>query len=322
MSLKEIRAVVDEDLKKFDNYFKTVVRSNTPLLNIIMNYIIKTKGKQIRPLFTFLSAGLNGEITEKTHRGAAMIELLHTATLVHDDVVDDSFQRRGFFSINAVWKNKIAVLSGDYLLSRGLLVAVNHGDIDLLQVTSNAVKQMSEGELLQIEKTRKLDIKEEIYFDVIRMKTAVLIEACCVIGALSVSADQENVRRMSEFGIHTGIAFQIKDDILDYDASITGKPKGADLKEKKLTLPLIYALNVADAAERRHIRKIISEGKLSSVDFTEIKNFIDSKGGFDYAAERMMEYKDKAENSIIAYPDSEYRNSLVKLLEFVVNRNN
>lgn len=320
MKLKEIKAVVEKELITFDSYFKSTVKSSAPLLNIIMNYIIRTKGKQIRPLFTFLSAGLNGGITEKTYRGAAMIELLHTATLVHDDVVDDSIQRRGFFSINAIWKNKIAVLAGDYLLSRGLLVAVNHGDFDLLKVTSDAVRQMSEGELLQIEKARTLDIKEEIYFEIIRMKTAVLIEACCVIGALS-SADRESKpEQMREFGKYTGIAFQIKDDILDYDSSITGKPKGTDLKEKKLTLPLIYAMNIAPFTEKKHIKKLISGNSFSEQDFKNVKNFINEYGGFDYAVKRMQEYKNKAIDAIDEFQDSDYKSALIRLVEYVITR--
>jgi len=320
MSLKEIKLVVENELKEFDSFFNKELKSKAPLLNTILKYILRKKGKQIRPLFVFLSAGIAGDINPKTFRGAAMIELLHTATLVHDDVVDDSFQRRNLFSINALWKNKIAVLVGDYMLSKGLLMAIESGDFDLLEITSNAVKQMSEGELIQIEKARTLSIKEDVYFDIIRMKTASLIEASCAIGAKSVNADVSKLQLIKEFGLNTGIAFQIKDDLLDFSTESTGKLAGADLKEKKLTLPLIYALKEAGNSEKRKALSLISSGKNQKDVYQLILEFINNYGGFDYANNKLIEYKNLAMDSLLLFPESKYRHAMEQLLDFTISR--
>jgi len=322
MSLKEIRAVVETEVREFDVYFNQTFKVQAPLLNTVLRYIVKRKGKQIRPLFVFLSAGLSGKITDKTYRGAAHIELLHTATLIHDDVVDDSYQRRGFFSINALWKNKISVLVGDYLLSKGLLLSVEHKDYDLLEITSNAVRQMSEGELLQIEKARTLDIKEETYFKIIQMKTASLIESACAIGALSAGANDDTVKKMKDFGIFTGIAFQIKDDLLDYGSTLTGKPSGTDLKEKKLTIPLIYSLQEASLNEKRRIIRLISGKHNQKEVFSEVLEFINQYGGFEYSIDKMNDFKNKAINILHTFPESKYSEALIALLDFTINREN
>ena len=257
-TLQEIKKPIQSYMAEFEIRFRESMRSDAALLDKIMHYIVKRKGKQIRPMFELLSAGICGEIGDSTFRGASLIELLHTATLVHDDVVDDSYERRGFFSVNALWKNKIAVLVGDYLLSKGLLLSVDHKEFALLQIVSNAVREMSEGELLQIEKARRLDITEEVYFDIIRGKTASLIASCCAVGASSAGADEETVERMRKLGETIGIAFQIKDDLFDYQLhNKTGKPSGIDIKESKMTLPLIHALSTTDRSTRRGIIMII-----------------------------------------------------------------
>jgi octaprenyl-diphosphate synthase len=251
LSINDIKKPIAADIDAFEHRFKASMQSSVPLLDRITHYIVKRKGKQIRPMFVFFSAGVCGRITDATHRGAALVELLHTASLVHDDVVDNSYQRRGFFSINALWKNKIAVLVGDFLLSKGLLLSVQNNDFALLKIVSEAVRQMSEGELLQIEKVRRMDISEAVYYDVIRQKTASLLASCCASGASSAGADEETVERMRLFGEKTGIAFQIKDDMFDFGTDDVGKPVGIDIKEKKVTLPLIYALNNCDSAEKK-----------------------------------------------------------------------
>jgi octaprenyl-diphosphate synthase len=290
------------------------------LLDTIMHYIVQRKGKQMRPMFVFLTAGCMGEITEKTFRGAALIELLHTATLVHDDVVDDSNYRRGFFSINAIWKNKIAVLVGDYLLSKGLLLSVEHEDFDLLKSVSTAVREMSEGELLQIEKARKLDITEEVYFDIITKKTATLIASCCAVGFQSVGASNEEVEKARLFGEKVGIAFQIKDDLFDYGDAEIGKPLGIDIKEKKMTLPLIYALQNTDDSTKKRVIQIIKKESEDSNKVREVIDFVKSTGGLAYAHQKMNEIAEEARAILATFPASEYRNSLGDLISYTIER--
>lgn len=320
IKLDDIKSPLKNDLQDFDRFFNGILKSDVKLLDTILRYVVRRKGKQIRPLLVLLSAAMNGGVSEKSFRGAALIELLHTATLVHDDVVDDSFERRGVFSINALWKNKTAVLIGDYLLSRGMLLALTNKDYDYLQITSEAVKIMSEGELLQIEKARTLDIKEDVYFDIIRMKTASLISAACGIGAASASAEEQSVESMKKFGEFLGIAFQIKDDLLDFATTVTGKPQGGDLKEKKLTLPLIFALRKAEKKERKEIINLIArQGKLKET-YNRVRAFIQEKGGFDYAEQKMKEYANKAKEELDGYGDSDYKTSLLHFVDFNANR--
>lgn len=296
------------------------MKSKVSLLDTIMTYIVKRKGKQMRPMFVLFTAKLNGGISEATHRGAALVELLHTATLVHDDVVDDSYQRRGFFSINALWKNKIAVLVGDYLLSRGLLLAVTNKDFHLLEIVSDAVQKMSEGELLQIEKARKLNLVEDIYFDIITKKTASLIASCCAIGAASVIDDAEKIEQMRDFGEKIGIAFQIKDDLFDYGADDIGKPTGIDIKEKKLTLPLIYALNNAPADVKRKLVYIIKNENTNTRKVKEVIDYVHKSGGIEYAKTVMNRYKEDALQILSKFPDNEARTSLLQLVDYVIDR--
>ena len=319
-SLAYIKSPIENELKIFEDKFKDSVKSKVPLLDTIMNYIVKRKGKQMRPLLVLHCAKLFGEVNESTYRGAALVELLHTATLVHDDVVDESNMRRGFFSINALWKNKVAVLVGDYLLSKGLLLSLKNKDFKALEILSSAVEQMSEGELLQIEKARKLDITEEVYFDIITKKTASLLASCCGIGANSTGVSEEVLEDVIAMGEAVGIAFQIKDDLFDYGDNKIGKPTGIDIIEKKMTLPLIYALNVADKGERRKIIKIIKNSKKSKADIQEVIQFVKIKGGIEYAQTRMLEYKKKAEdllNSITTESSTEY---LKALIDYVIER--
>lgn len=298
------------------------MKSQVPLLDRITHYIVKRKGKQMRPMFVFLSAGLCGGINEKTHRAATLIELLHTATLVHDDVVDDSNERRGFFSINALWKNKIAVLVGDYLLSKGLLLSVEYKDFNLLSIVSEAVRVMSEGELLQIEKARKLDISEEIYYEIIRQKTASLIASCCASGAASVDASESVIKEMHLFGELIGMAFQIKDDLFDYGPEgVIGKPTGIDIKESKMTLPLIYALNKTDRSTKRHIVNIIKNHNTEDKKVREVIDFVKANGGLEYATTKMEEYQLKAFDVLNKLQDSIYKNSLRDLVKFTIERN-
>lgn len=296
------------------------MKSKVSLLDTIMTYIVKRKGKQMRPMFVLFTAKLNGGISEATHRGAALVELLHTATLVHDDVVDDSYQRRGFFSINALWKNKIAVLVGDYLLSRGLLLAVTNKDFHLLEIVSDAVQKMSEGELLQIEKARKLNLVEDIYFDIITKKTASLIASCCAIGAASVIDDAEKIEQMRDFGEKIGIAFQIKDDLFDYGADDIGKPTGIDIKEKKLTLPLIYALNNAPDDVKRKLVYIIKNQNTNIRKVKEVVDYVHKSGGIEYATTVMNRYKAEALEILSKFPDNEARTSLQQLVDYVIDR--
>jgi octaprenyl-diphosphate synthase len=321
ISLNEIKAPISEHIDAFEGKFRASMKSSVPLLDTITRYIIKRKGKQIRPMFVFLSAGLCGTINESTYRASALIELLHTATLVHDDVVDDSNLRRGFFSLNALWKNKIAVLVGDYLLSSGLLLALEQDEFKLLKIVSSAVREMSEGELLQIEKARKLDIQENIYFEIIRKKTAALIASCCACGASSVNVSEEQIRLMWDFGECVGIAFQIKDDLFDYEHNNnTGKPNGTDIRDQKMTLPLIYLLNHSDFMEKRWI---INTVKNHHDDVAEVSKLIEKvveRGGIAYAREKMFEYRQKSLEILQSFPDNTYRKSLEQLVLFTTER--
>ncbi len=320
MKLVDIQAPITYDMADFESTFRTSMRTNVMLLDKIMHYIVKRKGKQMRPMFVFLSANLTGKTNEVTHRGAALIELLHTATLVHDDVVDDSNYRRGFFSVNALWKNKIAVLVGDYLLSKGLLLAIENEDFHSLKIVSKAVKEMSEGELLQIEKARKLDITEEVYFDVIRQKTASLIASCCAVGVASTTDDKNLIDKAYQFGQDVGIAFQIKDDLFDYGAQDIGKPVGIDIKEKKMTLPLIYALTEASKKQQRHIRNLIKNKSHKREAVKEVIAFVKASSGLDYTQKKMNEYLNKALTAIEGFPASESRESLIGLLHYTISR--
>jgi octaprenyl-diphosphate synthase len=322
MSIKinDIQAPIEVEMKEFEKKFRDSMKTNVMLLDQIMKYIIHRKGKQIRPMFVFLTAGAAGNITDATYRGAALIELLHTATLVHDDVVDDSNYRRGFFSINALWKNKIAVLVGDYLLSRGLLLSVDNGDFGLLKLVSTAVKEMSEGELLQIEKARKLDITEDIYFEVIRQKTASLIASCCAVGAASSGSDEETVQKAKLLGEKIGMAFQIKDDLFDYGNTEIGKPTGIDIKEKKMTLPLIYALNNCSYLEKKKIINIIKNESNKPAKVVEVIDFVKLSGGINYTTTVMNSYVQQAYEILDSFPQSKYKESLKDLIQFTIDR--
>jgi octaprenyl-diphosphate synthase len=323
MTVNEIKEPVKKEMEEFELKFKASMKSSVPLLDKITHYIVKRKGKQLRPMFVFLSAKVCGEMNESTYRAASLIELLHTATLVHDDVVDDSNERRGFFSVNALWKNKIAVLVGDFLLSRGLLLSVDNKDFHLLGLVSNAVREMSEGELLQIEKARKLYIDEAVYFDIIRKKTASLIASCCACGAASVTADEKKIEQMRAFGEAVGIAFQIKDDLFDYgDGSDIGKPTGIDIKEKKMTLPLIYALNNASFFEKRRIINIVKNNNNDPKKVAEVISFVVSNGGLQYAEKRMNDYKSKALQLLSDFDNSASKNSLEALVKYTTERKN
>jgi octaprenyl-diphosphate synthase len=321
-TIQEIREPVAEELKAFEKQFRELIRSKVFLLDTITAYIVKSKGKQMRPLFVFLSALACGGITEASRRGAGMIELLHTATLVHDDVVDDSNYRRGFFSINALWKNKIAVLVGDFLLSKGLLLSVNNNDFDLLKIVSEAVREMSEGELLQIEKARKLDITEEVYYDIIRKKTATLISSCCAVGAASAGSDEQTILKMKEFGSLTGMAFQIKDDLFDFGSEDVGKPLGIDIKEKKMTLPLIHALSQGSWLEKRKIIYMVKNESDRPEKVREIIAFVKNKGGLEYAEIKMKEFASRALEILEILPDSQAKARLADLVAFTINRKN
>ena len=318
--INQIKQPIAADIDVFEEKFKASMHSETPLLDRITHYIVKRKGKQIRPMFVFFAAKLCGGILESTHRGAALVELLHTATLVHDDVVDNAYERRGFFSINALWKNKIAVLVGDYLLAKGLLLSVNNNELRLLQIVSEAVRQMSEGELLQIEKVRKMDISEELYFDVIRQKTASLIASCCACGAASSGADEETIEKMRLFGEKVGIAFQIKDDTFDFGTDDVGKPLGIDIKEKKVTLPLIYALNHADRSERKKIINLVKNHQDDPVKIQAIIDFVNSKNGVHYANEKMIQYQQEAFDILYTFEESEARTGLEQLVRYTTER--
>jgi len=318
--MKFVTDIIGEELNTFEKKFAGAVKSNTLLLDRIMKYIIKRKGKQLRPMFVFLSAKLHGDINESTYRAAALVELLHTATLVHDDVVDESLERRGFFSINAIWKNKIAVLVGDYLLSKGLLLSTTNNDFEHLHILSDAVQQMSEGELLQIEKSRKLNLKEDIYFEIIRSKTASLLSSACSVGAYSTTKDADITAKMKLFGEKAGIAFQIKDDLFDYGKEDIGKPTGNDIKEKKLTLPLIYTLNKIDAKKRRELIYIIKNENKDPKKVKLVITAVEEAGGITYATQKMNEYRDEALKILYEFKDSEVRKALEQLVRYTTDR--
>ncbi len=319
-SIDQIKAPVASHLLEFEKRFRDSMRSKVPLLDRITNYIVKRKGKHIRPMFVFLSARLVGEVNDATYHGAAMIELMHTATLVHDDVVDDSWQRRGFFSINALWKNKIAVLVGDYLLSRGLLQAIDNGHFDMLKVLSEAVKEMSEGELLQIEKARKLDIEEPVYYEIIRQKTATLIASASEVGALSAGAGREAADRIHLFGEKVGMAFQLKDDLFDYGDAKIGKPTHIDIQEKKMTLPLIFTLNKVDRKQKRWIINTVKNHNKDKVRVQELIRLVQQSGGIEYANKVMREYRDEALEILSSFPENEARQSLEALVHYTIDR--
>jgi octaprenyl-diphosphate synthase len=320
-SLEEIQRPIADDLREFETRFREAMRSRTALLDRIMHYIIKRKGKQMRPMFTLLSARQFGPLNDSAHVAASLIELLHTATLVHDDVVDGSPMRRGFLSINALWKNKVAVLVGDYLLSRGLLLAIDRGEFELLRIVSNAVREMSEGELLQLEKARGLNFSEAVYFDIIRQKTASLIAACCASGAHAGGASREEVERMRRFGELTGVAFQIKDDLFDYDAaSEAGKPSGIDIKERKLTLPLIHSLRKVSGADRRWMVRTVKHDNENAEAVSRVIQRVVETGGIDHARQRMYEYRDQALQVLSSFPRTEARDSLEGLVQLTVDR--
>ncbi len=321
--LNIISAPIKNELNRFNLLFKESMKSKVGLVDLVANYILRQKGKKIRPLLVLLSASLSGGITERTYRGAVLVELLHTATLVHDDVVDNADKRRGVWSINKLFKNKVAVLMGDYLLSRGLLIAVDNKDYDFLQVITDAVKRMSEGELLQIQKTRKLDIDEETYFKVISDKTASLLQTCCQIGALSASDNLKYLDAMKQYGNNMGIAFQIIDDILDYEgsASLIGKPVGGDIREKKITLPLIYSLNNVSEAKAKEIKRIIKNGS-NKKDIQSVIEFVRENNGIQYSIKRAKEFSEKAKESLNVFENSEPKIALEALVDFVINRKN
>lgn len=319
-TLDHIKQPITQELDLFETKFRAAMKSNVPLLDTIMTYIVKRKGKQVRPMFVFLSAKLFAPINDSTYRAASLVELLHTATLVHDDVVDDSDERRGFFSVNALWKNKIAVLVGDYLLSKGLLLSVKNKDFHLLEIVSESVEAMSEGELLQIEKTRNLNLSEEIYYDIIRKKTASLIASCCAIGAASAGANAQQVEQMRLFGEKIGIAFQMKDDLLDYGDTDIGKPTGIDLKEKKLTLPIIYTINNADSATRAYIINSIKNHNTDKKRIAEVINYVNKHDGINYTRKAMEQYKNDALQILENVSDSPYKTNLKQLVEYVIER--
>jgi octaprenyl-diphosphate synthase len=320
--VSQIKLPIEYEMELFEKKFLVSMSSKVSLLNRITHYVVNRKGKQMRPMFVFLIAKMNnnGEVNDRTYRGASVIELIHTATLVHDDVVDDSNRRRGFFSINALWKNKIAVLVGDYLLSKGLLLSIDNDDFDLLKIISVAVREMSEGELLQIEKARSLDITEEIYFEIIRQKTATLIAACCAMGAQSVNASKDQVETMRKFGELIGIAFQIKDDLFDYGEEKIGKPTGIDIKEQKMTLPLIYTLNNSSPKEKSWLINSVKNHNRDKARVKEVIDFVKDNGGLEYAVVKMKDYQQKALTLLQSYPDSPYKDSLELMVNYVIDR--
>ncbi len=320
--ISQIKLPINEEMELFEQKFFDSMTSKVALLNRITYYIVNRKGKQMRPMFVFLTAKMlnNGIVNERTYRGASVIELIHTATLVHDDVVDDSNRRRGFFSINALWKNKIAVLVGDFLLSKGLLLSIDNGDFDLLKIISVAVREMSEGELLQIEKARRLDIVEDIYYEIIRKKTATLIASCCALGAKSVIDDEKQVEKMRKFGELIGMAFQIKDDLFDYTDEAIGKPTGIDIKEQKMTLPLIYAINNCSDKEKSWLINSIKNHHKDKKRVREVIAFVKEKNGLSYAEQKMKEFKEEAILLLQSFPDSEYKASLLLMVNYVIER--
>jgi octaprenyl-diphosphate synthase len=312
--------IIEEELRVFESVFKESVKSHTPLLDRIMRYVVRTKGKQLRPMFVILSAKLTGRVTDSTYRAASLVELLHTASLVHDDVVDESAQRRGFFSIYALWKSKISVLVGDYLLAKGMLLSLDNNDFTILQIMSKAVKQMSEGELLQMEKSRSLNIDEDTYFAIIRGKTASLLASACSAGAYSATNNEDMAEKMRQFGEWVGIAFQIKDDLFDYGTDDVGKPTGNDIKEKKLTLPLIYTLSKADKTTKRELIYIIKNQNRIKSKINFIINKVQEAGGIKYAEQKMFEFRDKALSIIYEFPDTPVRQTLEELVRYTTDR--
>ncbi|MCO6564736.1 MAG: polyprenyl synthetase family protein [Apibacter sp.] len=318
---EQIKIPISDEMKLFEKRFYESMKSKVPLLDRITHFIVRRKGKQMRPMFVFLTAKLTGTITDKTYRAASLIELIHTATLVHDDVVDESYMRRGFFSINALWKNKIAVLVGDYLLSKSVLLATDNQDFDLLSIISRTIREMSEGELLQLEKSRNLDITEEVYFEIIRQKTAVLISACCESGVRSTYGSDENAEKLRLFGEYTGIAFQIKDDLFDYTSTnLIGKPVGIDIQERKMTLPLIFVLNNTSKENKKWLINSIKNHNKDKKRVSEIINFVKENGGISYTVDKMNEYKQKALDILINFPKNENRDSLELMLKYVTER--
>ena len=320
--VERIKEPIYQEMELFEEKFTQSMYSKVALLNRITHFIVNRKGKQMRPMFVFLVAKLLGEgkVNERTYRGAAVIELIHTATLVHDDVVDDSNKRRGFFSINALWKNKIAVLVGDYLLSKGLLLSIENEDFDLLKIISVAVREMSQGELLQIEKARNLDITEEVYYEIIRQKTATLLAACCAIGAQAIDAPPEEVKKMHRFGEILGMAFQIKDDLFDYSEQKIGKPTGIDIKDQKMTLPLIYTLSVVSKTEKRAMINIIKNHNKDKRKILQLIVLVKEKGGFDFAISKMEAYRKEALELLFEFPKNQYRDALELMLNYVIER--
>ena len=321
--VEQIKQPIENEMNLFEEKFRNSMNSQVALLNRITHYLLNRKGKQMRPMFVFLCAKLvnNGEVNERTYRGAAVIELIHTATLVHDDVVDDSNKRRGFFSINALWKNKIAVLVGDFLLSKGLLLSIDNNDFDLLKIISVAVREMSEGELLQIEKARRLDITEDVYYEIIRQKTATLIAACCALGTRSVQPENDVlVEKMRLFGEYIGMAFQIKDDLFDYTDGPIGKPTGIDIKEQKMTLPLISVLNSVSDKEKKWLINSIKNHNTDKKRVKEVIEFVKEKNGLVFAEQKMLEFYQKAQDILNEFPDSEYKNALLLMMDYVIVR--
>lgn len=319
---EQIKQPIVQEMELFEKKFHDSMSSKVALLNRITYYIVNRKGKQMRPMFVFLTAKMisGGTVNERTYRGAAVIELIHTATLVHDDVVDDSNKRRGFFSINALWKNKIAVLVGDYLLSKGLLLSIDNGDFDLLRIISVAVREMSEGELLQIEKARRLDITEDVYYEIIRQKTATLIAACCSLGAASVAQESEHVEKMRRFGELIGMAFQIKDDLFDYTDDAIGKPTGIDIKEQKMTLPLIHVLNNCTKEEKKWLINSIKNHNKDRKRVKQVITFVKDKNGLVYAEEKMKQFQQEALQILSNYPSSPYKDALELMVNYVIER--
>ncbi len=322
LNLDDIKAPVAREMDEFEQKFRASMKTRVLLLDKIMNYIVKRKGKQMRPLFVFLSAGCCGQITESTFRAASLIELLHTASLVHDDVVDDASHRRGFFSVNALWKNKIAVLVGDFLLTRGLALSLENREFDILSIANDAVKEMSEGELLQMEKARRLDVDEQVYYEIIRQKTASLIASCCAVGASSAGASPEQVQKMKKLGECVGMAFQIKDDLFDYGEDEIGKPLGIDIKEKKMTLPLIYALSKSSWLEKRRITNIVRNESDKPRKVKEVIDYVKKSGGIEYAQQTMDKFFRQSLDMIQELPESPYRTSLAQLVQFTIERKN
>ena len=321
--VEKIKKPIYDEMEVFEKKFRDSMSSNVSLLNRITHFIVNRKGKQMRPMFVFLVSKMfgNGKVNERTYRGAAVIELIHTATLVHDDVVDESYKRRAFFSINALWKNKIAVLVGDYLLSKGLLLSIENEDFDILKIISVAVREMSQGELLQIEKSRSLDITLDTYFEIIRQKTATLLASCCAIGAKAVNCNKKEVQKMYKLGELTGMAFQIKDDLFDYGKKKIGKPVGIDIKEKKMTLPLIHVLNKSSKSEKRFIINTIKNSNKNKIKVNKLIHLVKEKGGIEYAEKKMNFYRQSAIKILHEFPKNDYRDSLELMLNYVIERN-